>query len=299
MILDTILARPASGRSGGTLNRPDRIGRAWKRRTAGLGLVVALLSFSALPASAASVIDTIPVGTNPSGVAFSPDGSTAYVINETDDTVSVIDVATGTTGTPITVGNSPRAVAFSPDGSTAYVTNVADNTVSVIDVAAGTTGTPITVGSGPLRVAFSPDGSTAYVTNWADGTVSVIAVDTVAVLAPPATLPTPVLGSPFSFTVQVTAGSPAATFSITAGALPAGLTMDETTGVISGTPVTAGAFSFTVTATNSSGTASATYTGTIEVQLAATGLQRAPLLELAVALTLVGGALVLVRRRFA
>jgi hypothetical protein len=99
--------------------------------------------------------------------------------------------------------------------------------------------------------------------------------------------------------VPVSAGSPAATFSITAGALPTGLTMDETTGVISGTPVTAGAFSFTVTATNSSGTASATYTGTIEAQLAATGLQRTPLLELAVALTLAGGALVLVRRRFA
>lgn len=134
---------------------------------------------------------------------------------------------------------------------------------------------------------------------FADGTVSVIAVDTVAVLAAPATLPTPVLGSLFSFTVPVSVGSPAATFAITAGALPAGLTMDETTGVISGTPVTAGAFSFTVTATNASGTVSETYTGTIEAQLAATGPQRTPLLELAVALTLAGGALVLVRRRFA
>jgi len=66
-----------------------------------------------------------------------------------------------------------------------------------------------------------------------------------------------------------------------------------------GTPTTAGAFSFTVTATNAPGFVSETYTGAIEAQLAATGAQRAPLLELAVALTLVGGALVLLRRRFA
>jgi LPXTG-motif cell wall-anchored protein len=88
-------------------------------------------------------------------------------------------------------------------------------------------------------------------------------------------------------------------FSITAGALPAGLTLDDSSGVVSGTPVTAGAFSFTVTATNSSGTVSETYAGTIEAQLAATGPQSTPLLELALALMLVGGALVLVRRRFA
>ncbi|MBX9717571.1 MAG: Ig domain-containing protein [Microbacteriaceae bacterium] len=154
----------------------------------------------------------------------------------------------------------------------------------------------ITVGNLPYRVAFTPDGTTAYVTNL-NSAVSVIAVDRAAELTAPSALPTPVLGTPFSFTVPVSVGSPAATFSISAGALPAGFVLDETTGVISGTPTTAGAFSFTVAATNSSGTVSATYTDTIAPQLAPTGANSTPLIGMAMALALVGAALVLIRRR--
>jgi len=47
-------------------------------------------------------------------------------------------------------------------------------------------------------------------------------------------------GTPYSFTVAAT-GNPAPTFTVTAGTLPAGLTLDSDTGVISGTPTTPGA----------------------------------------------------------
>ena len=39
-----------------------------------------------------TVIATIPVGTNPSGVAVSPDGNYLYVTNRGSNTVSVIPV---------------------------------------------------------------------------------------------------------------------------------------------------------------------------------------------------------------
>ena len=48
-------------------------------------------------------------------------------------------------------------------------------------------------------------------------------------------------------------GHPAPTFAVTAGALPAGVTLDPTTGVLAGTPLVTGSWAATVTATNSQG----------------------------------------------
>ena len=46
-------------------------------------------------------------------------------------------------------------------------------------------------------------------------------------------------------------GNPAATYSLSAGALPTGLSLDTATGAITGTPTAAGAaYDFTITVTN-------------------------------------------------
>jgi YVTN family beta-propeller protein/VCBS repeat-containing protein len=150
-------------------------------------------------------VDPIPVAGLPYGVAFSPDGDLAYVVNLSGNTVSVIDTATHTVidadpATPgvdaISVGGGPREVAFSPDGSLAYVTNFASDTVSVIDTATRTVidadpATPavdaIPVGSYPRGVAVSPNGGFAYVTNQGGGAVSVISLG--ANTAPVVTVP--------------------------------------------------------------------------------------------------------------
>jgi YVTN family beta-propeller protein len=117
----------------------------------------------------------IGVGSNPGGIAITPDGERAYVANFESESVSVIDTVSGAVVTTITVGLHPRGVAITPDGTRAYVANEGSNSVSVIDTASNeTVGLPITVGVEPLGVAITPDGTRAYVANWSPGSVSVI-----------------------------------------------------------------------------------------------------------------------------
>ena len=60
-----------------------------------------------------------------------------------------------------------------------------------------------------------------------------------------------------------TDAAPAATYAVTEGALPAGLTLNVETGAITGTPTTAGPYSFAVTASNSGGSAAQTFSGAV------------------------------------
>jgi hypothetical protein len=62
-------------------------------------------------------------------------------------------------------------------------------------------------------------------------------------------------------------GSPAPTFSLQSGAFPTGLSLNGATGVLSGTPTTAGNFSGNVNATNTSGVVGQTFSITIAAQL--------------------------------
>ncbi|WP_082677939.1 putative Ig domain-containing protein [Leucobacter chromiiresistens] len=73
-----------------------------------------------------------------------------------------------------------------------------------------------------------------------------------------------VVGEPAAGAVAAT-GTPAPSFTVTAGALPAGVTLDPATGAFTGTPTTAGEYAFTVTASNGIGTATTReFTGTVE-----------------------------------
>jgi Ice-binding-like/Putative Ig domain/Dockerin type I domain/NHL repeat len=64
----------------------------------------------------------------------------------------------------------------------------------------------------------------------------------------PATLPNGVVGTAYNQTISATGGTAPIAFSVTAGALPAGLSLVAATGAITGTPNLAGTFNFTITA---------------------------------------------------
>ncbi|MCG3149754.1 MAG: hypothetical protein PCFJNLEI_03219 [Verrucomicrobiae bacterium] len=68
----------------------------------------------------------------------------------------------------------------------------------------------------------------------------------------PLTLANPVAGSAYSEAISASGGVSPYSFSITAGGLPAGLSLDAT-GLISGTATNLGVFTFTVTATDATG----------------------------------------------
>ncbi|HEX3570466.1 MAG TPA: Ig domain-containing protein [Acidobacteriaceae bacterium] len=68
----------------------------------------------------------------------------------------------------------------------------------------------------------------------------------------PASLPAGTMESPYSVTFTATGGTAPYSWSVGSGRLPAGLTLDATTGTLSGTPTSSGSFSLSIAATDSS-----------------------------------------------
>jgi phospholipase C len=136
-------------------------------------------------------------GRNLQGIAFSPDGSVAYVAHPERNEVLVVELPSLRPAARIAVGQIPWDVAFTGDGGGAYVTNSGDGTVSVIDTASrrvtgsvplgdgtleGTNSTgasvPFTVSNNvPTAIALGPDGNIWVGCN-VPGTIPVIAPST-------------------------------------------------------------------------------------------------------------------------
>lgn len=121
---------------------------------------------------ASGTTENIAVGANPGEVVVSADGRTAYAANQGSDTVSVIDVASGSVTSTVAVGRVPAGLALTPDGGTLWVANYTDGTVQPVDTSTLVAGAPVAVGDGPENMAITPDGTTLYVANIHDNTVS-------------------------------------------------------------------------------------------------------------------------------
>ena len=138
-----------------------------------------------------SVVGIIGVGKGATGVIFNPTGTRAYVSNETDQTVSVIDTSIPGVIATRTVGLSPQGLATNADGSRVYVANLFGFSVTVMD-AMGVTIATVPVSDGPIGVAFDAASGFLYVTQQFGSTVTYIdtASNTVAGTIDVGTFPT-------------------------------------------------------------------------------------------------------------
>jgi YVTN family beta-propeller protein len=112
----------------------------------------------------------IQTGTYSVAVDVTPDGDYAYVVNNYDNTVSVVSTESDTVVSTVDVGTNPQNIAFSPDGLFAYVTNKGENSVSVIDttlaidVPLAAVVRVIAIAADPPKgLAVTPDGKRAFV----------------------------------------------------------------------------------------------------------------------------------------
>lgn len=115
-----------------------------------------------------------PVYFSPIHVCFSDNGLVAYVVNQTADSVSVLDVPARKVIAEIPVGPFPAHAALSADGRSLLVTNHHGAAVDVIDLDSRRVVRSITAGFEPYGVTVSADGSRVYVANSLSDTVSLV-----------------------------------------------------------------------------------------------------------------------------
>ena len=185
-------------------------------------------------------------------------GSQAYSLTIAAPTITVAPAslpngATNTTySQAITAsgGTAPYRYAITAGALPAGLTLTAAGVLSGTPTASGSftftvTATDASTGSGPYS------GSRSYTLNIAGPAIAV----------GPATLPAGTVAAAYSQALSASGGTAPYTYAITAGALPAGLTLTSA-GVVAGTPTAGGTFNFTVTAFDASTSASGgPYTG--------------------------------------
>jgi hypothetical protein len=203
---------------------------------------------------------------------------TATSITDTTKTATVqIKVnplpAISTTSLTVTEGTAYNGTLSESGGTSPYTYAVTSGTLptglSLSASSGAISGTP-TGPSGNSSVTFKVTDSSSA------GKMSASQAVAVTVNAPPpltittASLPGGTLGTAYNQTLQAAGGVPTYTWSVSAGSLPAGLTLSST-GVISGTPsgTFTGASNFTVTATDSQTPTHATTTANLSITVSA------------------------------
>jgi hypothetical protein len=170
-------------------------------------------------------------------------GSRGYtlVINCQTITVNPTTIPSGTAGTAYTQTFTQTAgigtITWSVTGTlpTGITLNPSTGVLS---------GTPTQTGSFPITITATDSNNCTG----SRGYTLIIGCQTITVS--PATLPGGTVGLPYSQTLTQTGGIGTINWSVTAGALPPGLTLNGATGLLSGTPTQMGTFNFTITATD-------------------------------------------------
>ncbi|WP_111494267.1 YVTN family beta-propeller repeat protein [Marinobacter bohaiensis] len=107
----------------------------------------------------------------------------AYVSNEKDNTLSVIDMTSLEVVETIDVGQRPRGILMSKDRTLLYICASDDDTVQVLDLATRKIIDTLPSGEDPEQFALHPNNRHLYISNEDDAIVTIVDVQTKEVLA--------------------------------------------------------------------------------------------------------------------
>jgi len=244
-----------------------------------------LASFSCGAPESWSISPPLPLGLTLDATTGAISGAPLALAAATDHTITAVNV-TGQDSTVISIAVHPQAPAGLSYGDAApvYVEGIAiaanepSSTGGAIDAFSVTPALPVGLALDPATGAISGtpgavQGAVAYTITASNITGSTDATVTITVNPPaPADLaygeaaPIYLLGDAIVPNAPTSSGGPVTAYSIDP-ALPAGLLLDPTTGVISGTPAElAPTTAHTVTASNVTGSATATIMVTVNPQ---------------------------------
>ena len=187
-------------------------------------------------------------------------GAGAFTVRVTDsysktaDQALSIVVGQAVQATTTSLADGMVGVAYSQTlvgsgGVTPYTWSITTGTLPAgLTLTAGTgviAGTPTTAGTSSFAVQVTDANG-----QLAAGALSINVTNVAALVITSASLPTSTVGSAYAQTLAASGGVAPYTWSVVGGGLPAGLTLG-TTGVLSGTPTTAGTSTFTVSVADS------------------------------------------------
>lgn len=119
-------------------------------------------------------VKDIAVGSNPRGIAITPDGEYAYVTCPDGNMIYVIRLSDNAVAGNFSVDNSPWGVTIAPNGEYAYVTCPYDNIVYIIRLSDNAVTGNFSVDISPWGIAITPDGEYAYIICAGSSTISVV-----------------------------------------------------------------------------------------------------------------------------
>jgi hypothetical protein len=245
--------------SAGTLNSPYS---ATLGATGGSGSYTFAVTAGSLPSwlalnASTGVLSGTPTSTGTSSFTITATDSTNSSLTGAKAYTLTVNAASSLTVAPATLpaatANSVYSATVSATGgSGSYTFAVSSGSLpSWLSLNASTgalSGTPSSTGTSSFTIKAT-DTTNSGLTGTRAYTLTVNPASSLTLN--PATLPGATANSGYSATLSATGGSGTYSFAVTAGSLPAGLSLNASTGVLGGTPTTAGNASFTITATDS------------------------------------------------
>jgi len=247
--------------------------------TATAGDGEASVTFTAPANTGGASITGYTVTSSPGGITETGSSSPIVVSGLTNGTAYTFTVTATTsagTGAASSPSNqvTPVAAAFAPIAGAASATVAANSSANPVtlaltggaatSVAIDTAASHGTASASGTSITYTPDagysGSDSFqytATNGAGtssaATVTITVSQPTLVLNLSGALPGGTVGTAYSQTISASAGGSPYSYAVTAGALPAGLSLNTSTGALTGTPTTDGAYNFTITATDTYG----------------------------------------------